>query len=106
MLRLSACKFIDQRHLLILEGASSNGKTWIACALGISACRKFKRVRYISDAGIINGIKTFRKPDLPIVDEWLIRCLTQRESYDLLEIIEVRIHRGSLILCTQYAPKG
>src|SRR5690554_2843893 len=41
-----------------------------------------------------------------IIDEWLIRCLTQQESYDLLEIIEARIHRGSLILCTQYAPKG
>ena len=44
--------------------------------------------------------------DLLIIDEWLIRCLTQQESYDLLEIIEARIHRGSLILCTQYAPKG
>ena len=51
-------------------------------------------------------IKTFQKPDLLIIDEWFIRCLTQQESYDLLEIIEARIHRGSLILCAQYAPKG
>ena len=39
-------------------------------------------------------------------DLCLIRYLTQQESYDLLEIIEARIHRGSMILCTQYAPKG
>jgi DNA replication protein DnaC len=119
MLRLSTCAFIDQGHHLILEGASGNGKTWIACALGIAACRKFKSVRYIRmpelliDLNVAKGLGTFRKviksyqkPDLLIVDEWLIRCLSQQESYDLLEIIEARIHRGSLILCTQYAPKG
>lgn len=119
MLRLSTCKFVEQGHHLILEGASGNGKTWIACALGVAACRKFKSVRYIRmpellvELNVAKGmgtfkktIKAFQKPDLLIVDEWLIRCLTQQESYDLLEIIEARIHRGSLILCTQYAPKG
>lgn len=119
MLRLSTCKFIEQGHHLILEGASGNGKTWIACAIGIAACRKFKSVRYIrmpellTELNVAKGmgifkktIKAFQKPDLLIVDEWLIRCLTQQESYDLLEIIEARIHRGSLILCTQYGPKG
>ncbi|GAB6180368.1 IS21-like element ISPsy14 family helper ATPase IstB [Desulfotomaculum defluvii] len=119
MLRLSTCSYIDQGHHLILEGASGNGKTWIACALGIAACRKFKSVRYIrmpellTELNVAKGLGTFRKviksyqkPDLLIVDEWLIRCLTQQESYDLLEIIEARIHRGSLILCAQYAPKG
>jgi DNA replication protein DnaC len=100
MLRLSTCKFIDQGHHLILEGASGNGKTWIACALGMAACRKFKTVRYIRmpellvELNVAKGmgtfkktIKTFQKPDLLIIDEWLIRCLTQQESYDLLEII-------------------
>lgn len=119
ILRLSTCAFIDQGHHLILEGASGNGKTWIACALGISACRKFKTVRYIrmpellTELNVAKGLGTFRKtiksyqkPDLLIVDEWLIRCLSQQGSYDLLEIIEARIHHGSLILCTQYAPKG
>jgi len=117
MMRLSTCKFIEQGHHLILEGASGNGKTWIACALGIAACRKFKTVRYIRmpellvELNVAKGmgafkktIKAFQKPDLLIVDEWLIRCLTQQESYDLLEIIEARIHRGALILCTQYSP--
>jgi len=34
-------------HHIILKGASGNGKTYIACALGNAACRKFKTVRYI-----------------------------------------------------------
>ena len=85
----------------------------------MAACRKYKTVRYIRKPELLvelnipkgiatfkKTIKTFQKPDLLIIDEWLIRCLTQQASYDLLEIIEARIHRGSLILCTQYATKG
>lgn len=119
ILRLAACKYIEQQHHIILEGASGNGKTWIANALGISACRKFKSVRYIrmtellDELNVAKGcgtlkkvIKGYQKIDLLVMDEWLIRCLTPQESYDLLEIIEARTHHGSIIFCTQYAKGG
>lgn len=49
-------------------------------------------------------VKTYQKADLLILDEWLIRCLTPQETYNLLEIIEVRVNskNGSMIFCTQY----
>jgi DNA replication protein len=47
MLRLATCKYVDEGRHIILKGASGNGKTYIACALGNAACRKFKTVRYI-----------------------------------------------------------
>ena len=50
-------------------------------------------------------IKAYKKVDLLILDEWLIRCLTPNESYNLLEIIEARIAR-SMIFCTQYHTEG
>ena len=50
-------------------------------------------------------IKAYKKVDLLILDEWLIRCLTPNESYNLLEIIEARIER-SMIFCTQYETEG
>ena len=91
-----------------------NGKTFIACALGNAACRKFKSVRYIRmpelldefNIAKVNGefakvIKAYQKADLLILDEWLIRKLAPNEAYDLLEIIEARIER-SMIICTQY----
>lgn len=119
ILRLSTCKYIDQQHHVILEGASGNGKTWIANALGISACRKFKTVRYVrmpellDELNVAKGcgtlkkvIKGYQKIDLLVMDEWLIRCLTPQESYDLLEIIEARTHHGSMIFCTQYEKRG
>lgn len=39
-----------------------------------------------------------------ILDEWFIRTLEPRESYDLLEIIEYRCDNGAIIFCTQYEP--
>ena len=50
--------------------------------------------------------KAYAKVDLLILDEWLIRCLSHQESYDLLEIIESRSKHGSTIFCTQYETDG
>ena len=49
-------------------------------------------------------IKSYTKADLLILDEWLIRCLTPQETYNLLEIVEARVNspKGSMIFCTQY----
>jgi DNA replication protein DnaC len=118
MLRLATCKYVDEGRHIILKGASGNGKTYIACALGNAACRKFKTVRYIRLPDLLDElsvsrsnnefgkvIKAYKKVDLLILDEWLIRKLTPAESYDLLEIIEARIER-SMIFCTQYHSEG
>jgi DNA replication protein DnaC len=51
-------------------------------------------------------IRSYQKVDLLIIDEWLIRCLTPNEAYDLLEIIEAKTRHGSMIFCTQYGVKG
>lgn len=122
MLRFSTCKYMEEGHHIILKGASGNGKTYIACALGNAACRRFKSVRYIrmpellDELNIARGcgelqkvLKSYKKVDLLIVDEWLIRCLNPQESYDLLEIVEARCgqeHSRSMIFCTQYETEG
>lgn len=118
MLRFAACNYIDEGRHIILKGASGNGKTYIACALGNAACRKFKSVRYIrlpelldeltiarANNELAKVIKAYKKVDLLILDEWLIRKLTPSESIDLLEIIEARVAR-SMIFCTQYHTEG
>ena len=118
MLRFATCQYIDEGRHIILKGASGNGKTYIACALGNAACRKFKTVRYIRMPELLdelsvakaNGefgaaVRAYKKADLLILDEWLIRRLTPRESYDLLEIVEARIDK-SVIFCTQYYTEG
>ena len=99
MLRFATCNYIDEGRHIILKGASGNGKTYIACALGNAACRKFKSVRYI------------RLPDL--LDELTIarannefgKVIKAYRKVDLLEIIEARIEK-SIIFCTQYHSEG
>ena len=118
MLRLSTCKYVDEGHHVILEGASGNGKTYIACALGNAACRRFKKVAYIRMPELLDEITiarssgelkkllaAYKKVDLLILDEWLIRPLSPQEAYDLLEIVEARCKR-SMLFCTQYQPEG
>lgn len=115
ILRFATCQYIQEGHHIILKGASGNGKTYLACALGHAACRKFKSVKYIrmpellDELSIAKGcgtfkktIKSYKKVDLLILDEWLIRPLTAQEAYDLLEIVESRCEAGSIIFCTQY----
>ncbi len=50
-------------------------------------------------------LASYKKVDLLILDEWLIRPLSPQESYDLLEIVEARCQR-SMIFCTQYQSEG
>ena len=51
-------------------------------------------------------VKAYQKVDLLILDEWLIRCLTPEEFYNLFEIIEARTKHGSTIFCTQFETEG
>lgn len=119
LLRYASCAYIEDEHHIILKGATGSGKTYIACALGNAACRKFKTVRYIRMPELLDELtvaraegifkkvsRMYSKVDLLILDEWLIRCLSRQESYDLLEIVEARSKHGSTIFCTQYEPEG
>ena len=116
---LSTCKYIEDEHHIIFKGASGNGKTYLACALGEAACRKHLSVRYIRMPELLDElcyakannefkkvVKAYQKVDLLILDEWLIRGLTPEESYNLFEIIEARTKHGSTIFCTQFETEG
>lgn len=117
MLEFSTCRYISENHHIILKGASGNGKTYIACALGIAACRNFTKVRYIRLPDLLNElavahgegtfekvIKAFQRADLLILDEFLLTPLASDQARELLEIIEARTVRGSVIFCTQFEP--
>ena len=118
MLRFVTCQYIDKGQHIIPKEASGNGKTYIACTLGNAACRSFKKVQYIrmpelldelsiarSDGTLKKVLESYKKKDLLILDEPLIRPLSPQESYDMLEIVEAWC-RKSTIFCTQYESEG
>jgi DNA replication protein DnaC len=47
-------------------------------------------------------MENLAKPDLLILDEWLLHSLNHADARNLLEIIEIRQRRGSLIFCSQF----
>jgi DNA replication protein DnaC len=113
----ATCQYIRESHHIILKGASGNGKTYIACALGNAACRNYLKVRYIrlpellDELAIAHGegtfeklIKSYQKVGLLIVDEFLLTPLSSDQARELLEIIEARSVKGSVIFCTQFEP--
>lgn len=119
ILKLSTADFIKEKLNVILMGASGAGKTYLACALGISACRHFHSVKYIrlpellTELAIARGegaykkiINQYKKYTLLIFDEWLLTPLTDIESRDLLEIIEARHQHTSTIFVSQSSPAG
>jgi len=119
ILQLAAGKYIDSKNNIIVMGASGAGKSYIGCALGISACRQFRKTKYIrlpellEDLHIAHGegtykkiLSSYKKYHLLIFDEWLMSPLTESQTADLLEIIESRYGESSTIFIAQSAPAG
>jgi DNA replication protein DnaC len=117
--RLSTCNYIAEKHNVIILGATGSGKTYIADALGMAACRNYLTVKNIrlpdllGELAIARGegtyrkvIKQYKQVQLLILDEWLLMRLTETESRDLLEIIEARYKRASTIFCSQFEVAG
>jgi DNA replication protein DnaC len=117
--RLGSCGYIEERHNLIILGATGSGKSWLACAFGNAACRKFHTVRYIrllelfAELAVARVEGTYRKiltqykkVKLLILDEWLLYPLKETEARDLLEITESRCKKASTIFCSQFDVGG
>ena len=117
--RLATCDYITEYHNVMLLGATGSGKTYIACALGMSAIRNFLTVKYVrlpellAELAIARGngtyrkvIQQYKKPSLLILDEWLLYPLKETEAKDLLEIAEARYRKASTIFCSQFDVPG
>lgn len=117
-LEFSNCTWIAEHRNILLLGASGAGKTWISNALGVAACNAFYSVRYVrlpemldelivsKDEMWLKSKKRYEKCDLLIIDDWLLEKVQANEAREILEIVEKRNHRGSLILCSQFTPAG
>jgi len=117
--RLDTCGYIEEHHNIVILGATGSGKSWLACAFGNAACRKFHSVRYIrlpelfTELALARVEGTYRKTlalykkvNLLILDEWLLYPLKESEARDLLEITECRCKKASTIFCSQFDVGG
>lgn len=117
--KLAECTYIEEKHNVIIMGATGSGKSYLSCAFGIEACKHFYSVRYIrlpellTDLAIARGegtikklLNQYQKVNLLVIDEWMLVALRESEARDLLEIIHSRHKRASTMFCSQFAPAG
>lgn len=111
---LASSQWIRDCNHLAIVGPTGTGKSWLACALGNKACRDgfsvlYKRVsRLFADLAQARGegrlarlIAMFERVNLLILDDWGPEPLTADQRRDLLEIVDDRYDKGSLLITSQ-----
>ena len=117
--RLATCEYITEHRNLFITGATGSGKTYMACAFGMEACKQRFRTRYVRlpellmDLEMARNDGTYKKvqakyanPVLLIIDEWLLLKPNESEQHDILELLHRRRRNSSTIFCSQYDSCG
>ena len=119
ILRLATCEYITEYHNVFITGATGSGKSYLACALGMEACKQFYKTKYVRMPDLLLDLKmarednTYKKvmgkyanPMLLILDEWLLLTPTEEEKIDIMELLHRRRKKSSTIFCSQYRSEG
>ncbi len=113
-LKLAGCGWIREHAHVVIGRPTGVGKSWLACALGHKACREgysvlYKRApRLFADLATARGegrlprlLATLERTRLLIIDDWGPEPLTPEQRRDLLEIVDDRYDKGSLLITSQ-----
>jgi DNA replication protein DnaC len=108
---LFSLSFLERREDVLFLGPVGVGKTFLACALGHSACRAGHKVLFLrsdhllrmihqsrADNSTERVIRSLLAPDLLIVDDFGLRRLNAQQSSDFYEVVIERHRRASTIV--------
>lgn len=120
--QLSSFAFVENGLNVLVLGASSSGKTYLAKAIGIAACHRFKVEYRHCDSMLYEladlkrrsipkfekAMRRLERVDLLIIDDFLITSTADEvESSIAFQILERRSEaRKSTIMCSQRNPDG
>jgi DNA replication protein DnaC len=113
-LSLISSGWIHDHQNVLITGPTGAGKTYLACALAHKACRDgysaayFRLPRLLQDLGIARAdgrytklLPALAKKNLLVMDDLGLKPLSQEHRHDLLEIIEDRHGKGSVLITSQ-----
>jgi len=111
VMELARCEYMDRYENIIALGPSGTGKTHIALGLGLAACQKGLKVRFITAAALVHELieandekrllrlqKQLTSQNLLIIDELGFVPLSKTGAELLFEVISQCYERGSLII--------
>ncbi len=111
---LLQCDWINKSQNLLITGPCGSGKTFIACALGHTACMKEYSVKYYrisrlmleltqtkADGSYTKALQSLAKVDCLILDDWGLEPLKPAQRNDLMEIMDDRHDCSSTIIMSQ-----
>jgi DNA replication protein DnaC len=115
-LELARGEWIEQRSNICLIGSPGTGKTHLATALGLAACRQGKRVRFVTAAALVTRLEESQKQyqldrllaqldraDLLICDELGYLSLGRGGAELLFRVFADRYERRSLLVTSNLA---
>jgi DNA replication protein DnaC len=111
VLELARGEWIEQKGNVCLVGSPGTGKTHLATALGLAACRQGKRVRFFTAAKLVSKLEQAQKQyqldkvlsqldkaDLLICDELGYLSFSKSGAELLFQVFAERYERRSLLL--------
>lgn len=110
---LTGCGYIQEHKNIIFLGQSGTGKTHMATALGIEACKNNYRTRFVSCYGLVNELieareerqlqrllQRYSRYDLLILDELGYVPFSKEGSELLFQVLSERYEKGSIVITT------
>ena len=116
---IASLSFIDSTENLLLLGRTGEGKTHLAVAIGRRLCAEnistlflpvnflFEEVAAARSTGkYLNYIKKLTSTRAIILDDFGLRNYTHEEANVLVDLLEDRHKKGSVIVTSQVDPRG
>jgi DNA replication protein DnaC len=106
--------YLKQGANILINGSTGSGKSFLACALGHQACLQGYKTTYLNmnrliekitiaklDGSYIKFLNHLERQTLIIFDDFGLQTLTQEVKLALLQILEDRYAKRSVIITSQ-----